>query len=128
MALTAADWHGLLGRRFRGYLPFKKTSKHLFLPRHSRGNSVFHLNADPALPDPHSSGSLSSPCRITVLLVSESQLVQVHGVWRLLGISVHLIVDGYAPPIGWRGTRVIGPVEVAGDTVEGDGLVGELIA
>jgi len=45
--------------------------------------------------DPSPRG-LSLPAGFSV--VGKSQFVQVDRVWRLFVISVHLIVDGYAPP------------------------------
>ena len=45
----------------------------------------------------------------------------------MLVVSVHLVVDGNAPPAGWRGTVAVSPIEGAGHPVELDGLIGKLI-
>ena len=45
----------------------------------------------------------------------------------MLVISIHLVVDGNAPPTGWRRTVAVGPIEGAGHAIEFDGLIGHLI-
>src|SRR5215469_13045480 len=59
-------------------------------------------------------------------LVSEVEIVHVHGVRRLPGVSVHLVVDGDSPPPGRRGGS-IGPIQRVSLAVERDRLIQQLI-
>src|ERR1700674_2634337 len=60
-------------------------------------------------------------------LVSEGQFVEVNVVGLLLVISIHLVIDGNAPPRTGSADVAVGPVEVAGHPTQRDGLLHQLI-
>ena len=65
--------------------------------------------------------------RLHLSLVAEGEIIQINGVGRLLVVSIHLVVD--CDPVPTRsGARIVILVHVAGDSVQSDGLIQQLIA
>ena len=60
-------------------------------------------------------------------LISEGQLIQIGGIRRLRVISVHLIVDRYAPPIAGCGSVTVVLVQCVRYPVQSNGLVEQLV-
>ena len=65
---------------------------------------------------------------VSFSLISERQVVQIHGVRRLAAISVLLVVDGNAPPTAGRRPVIVVLIESVRYSVESDRLVEQLIA
>src|SRR3979490_1996165 len=61
-----------------------------------------------------------------LLVVGDAQVVQIDGVGRLLVVSVQLEVYDYAVPTH-RGEGRIGGVDCAGDAVEGDCFIHQIV-
>ena len=61
-----------------------------------------------------------------ISVVSKGELIEVHGIGRLLVVAIFLVVDGEAVPAGRRSGIVV-PVDCAGLSVERDGLKKQLV-
>ena len=61
--------------------------------------------------------------RSNSLPIGKAEIVEISGVRRQLGVSVHLIVHGNTVPAGGHGERRIGLIQVSSYAVQGNGLV-----
>ena len=59
-------------------------------------------------------------CAAGTSVVREIQVIQIHRVRRLLGVPVHLVIDGHTVP-GGRGWIVV-TIQGIGCAIQGDGL------
>jgi hypothetical protein len=54
------------------------------------------------------------------LPISETEVIQVRGIWSLLAVSVHLKIDGDPIPAGRDEERRIGLVQDGGHAIQSD--------